>query len=392
MKKSALILLVAVAISTVSCVDNAVSPQVEAIRTQQVEWMKAKTAGQVALNDAKTALNTHEAATNAILLKTDELTYAVAVADNATALKAAEVALANAKLNLQTALISIAVAVANSGDIQAQEYLANYTREAGDLATLTGTRLTAQNALISNQLLLKSPNVLADLLKNTQATIDADVIKLAAENATLVIFSNAVAANSTTSLTSERSTLLSANSVVNARIFNLTANKGKLDIERNPLLAQKIVLENEKSTYRSPADDAKIAEVTAKIDVLIAKIAPLTVAINTLNTSIIADNVIVSTNNLLINNLSNAISNIGFNAAQLSSYIVTAEKNIAAFKTSILENQKLLLINNETKAIINTEAAILASTKLIATTNIAITAQEKIVAYWKALLDKIFTA
>jgi len=50
MKKNALILLVAVAISTVSCVDNAVSPQVEAIRSQQVEWMKAKTAGEVLAN------------------------------------------------------------------------------------------------------------------------------------------------------------------------------------------------------------------------------------------------------------------------------------------------------------------------------------------------------
>jgi hypothetical protein len=390
-EKNALIVLIAVAISTVSCVDNLVSPQVEAIRTQQVEWMKAKTASVIALNDLQTAANAYAVASNTILLKEKELTYTEAVAQNTTNLKNAELALATAKANLQTALNTLAVSVAASGDYQAQEYLRNYSIEADNLANLTSSRLGIQNSLVASQLVLSSPNVLGDFLKSTQALIDADVITLAAENATLVIFSNAVTANSTTSLTTERSTLQSTNSVVTARVLNLTYNRDKLEIQKNPLLAEKIVLENERSTYNSPADNAKIAAVNVKIDALIAKIAPLTVSINTLNTSIVADNAILSTNNLLISKLTTAITKIGENSSQLKVFIVSAETKITTLKASILSNQEFMLVNDTTKAIKAAEANVVLQTKNLTTANVNIIAQEKIVAYWKGLLDKIFT-
>jgi hypothetical protein len=81
--KNLAVLLIAIAFGTASCVDNVVSPQVEAIRTQQVEWMKAKTATEVALaamkaaevtyqnsvNDAKLKDNAYVDAVNAINLK-----------------------------------------------------------------------------------------------------------------------------------------------------------------------------------------------------------------------------------------------------------------------------------------------------------------------------------
>ena len=124
-KKTALILLIALAISTVSCVDNTVSPQVEAIRAQQVEWMKAKTALATADANFRKAQADFEAANNALIIKTKELDYNLAVATNASNLKQAEANLANAKANLQRALNDLAVSVANSGDIQAKEYLNN---------------------------------------------------------------------------------------------------------------------------------------------------------------------------------------------------------------------------------------------------------------------------
>lgn len=397
MKKSALILLVAVAISTVSCVDNAVSPQVEAIRTQQVEWMKAKTAGQVAINDMQTASNAYDAASRAILLKQDELGYIKAVALNEEEKIKAAGRMATAKLELEASLKVLADAAANSGDAQAANYLREYTDASTTLAGQNALRLDYQNAIVRNQLVLNSPNKLKDFLAKTQLDIDSDNVKLVAENATFAIFTSAIAANSTTVLTTERFTVASENQVLLAKNINLTSDKNKLDIQRNPLLTEKALLENEKSTYNSPADDAKIAAVNVKIDAVVAKIAPLSTQINLLNASIAANTTIVNTNGLLISNLNTAITNLtGNNVAINFTTLVNTQAStkikIDVLKASILTNQGLLLVNVETLAIKAAEAAIVVDTKRVATKNVEITAQEKIVAYWKALLDKIFTA
>ena len=112
-KKNALIVLCAIAISTVSCVDDTLSPQVEAIRAQQVEWMKAKTNFEIALADMK---------------KSDS-----------------EVSIAQNKILLQIASNNLAIAVANSGDNLAQEYLKNYNIETNTLVDLYPYRVIAQN-------------------------------------------------------------------------------------------------------------------------------------------------------------------------------------------------------------------------------------------------------
>ena len=141
-KKTALILLIALAISTVSCVDNTVSPQVEAIRAQQVEWMKAKTALATADANFRKAQADFEAANNAFRLKETEAFLAIS-------LKEAEASLANAKANLERALNNLTVIVANSGDIQAKEYLNNYKNEANELDNLYNSRVTIQNIIIT---------------------------------------------------------------------------------------------------------------------------------------------------------------------------------------------------------------------------------------------------
>ena len=109
-KKNALIVLCAIAISTVSCVDDTVSPQVDAIRTQQVESMKAK-----------------------------------AIIDLAAAEKektAAEIIIADNKVTLATK-------VAGSGDDLAKEYYRNYGTEVDALTLLYTSRITLQKLIIT---------------------------------------------------------------------------------------------------------------------------------------------------------------------------------------------------------------------------------------------------
>ncbi len=104
-KKNALIVLCAIAISTVSCVDDTVSPQVDAIRTQQVESMKAK-----AIKDLAAA-------------EKDKAAAEILIADNKAL---------------------FAIKVAGSGDDLAKEYYTNYETEAFTLVGLYGNRVTAQ--------------------------------------------------------------------------------------------------------------------------------------------------------------------------------------------------------------------------------------------------------
>ena len=96
--KNFAMVFMAIAFTTTSCVDNTVSPQVEAIRGQQVEWMKAKVASANALaamdsikNAYQILLNANQLLVNTNLDRTNQLTYDKAKADNATALKQAEV-------------------------------------------------------------------------------------------------------------------------------------------------------------------------------------------------------------------------------------------------------------------------------------------------------------
>ena len=253
-KKNTLIVLIAVAISSVSCVDNLVSPQVEAIREQQVEWMKAKTASELALGEMtkatiafnaatianQTALNnaniaSQAAATanqnavtaglvisnayaqslNALLLKNKELDYNLAVASNALALKNAEVSLAIANLNLEKALNDLKLAVAKSGDDLAQEYYTNYSAKANELSNLYNIRLGKQSEIARSKLLLsEETGILNNFLKLKQITIDADNLLLTSQKVALATLKAVI--TDPTSLQTEINTLNSTNIALNA--------------------------------------------------------------------------------------------------------------------------------------------------------------------------------
>ena len=130
-KKNALIVLCAIAISTVSCVDDTVSPQVDAIRTQQVESMKAK-----AIKDLAAA-------------EKDKAAAEILIADNKAVL---------------------AIKVAGSGDDLAKEYYENYEIEAKRLADLYGERVIVQtdfNTATSSYILQRTKELEAINVKIT---------------------------------------------------------------------------------------------------------------------------------------------------------------------------------------------------------------------------------
>jgi len=227
-----------------SCVDDAVSPQVEAIREQQVEWMKAKTvfelaeaefknaetALKVALTANQTALtagileaNAFDKASNVWTLKTKELLYTTAVADNAADVKEAEERLAKADVNLKKALNELQLAVAASKDDQAQLYYTNYAAEATKLSGLYTQRLTFQKNIADNNLLLSTDEgALKNFLKLTQLDIDSDKVLLATQKESLASLKAVIA--DPTLIEKEINNLEAANNV-------LTASQDKLNVD-----------------------------------------------------------------------------------------------------------------------------------------------------------------
>jgi hypothetical protein len=224
-KKGNIILLAAVAVSFMSCVDDAVSPQVEAIRAQQVEFMKAKTGTEAALarfKDAETAYKialaanetamtaanvANQAALTALtkeqtnglvntniynqslyswLLKLKEEEYKDAVAKNALNLKTLEVALKQAELAYQTSQKVLADAVAATKDKNAADYFTNYKTEADNLYLLYNAKTQADTDIAANNLLLAyETNISANFTAKQKLKIADTKLELKAQEASL---------------------------------------------------------------------------------------------------------------------------------------------------------------------------------------------------------------
>jgi hypothetical protein len=432
-KKSNIILLAAVAVSFVSCVDDAVSPQVEAIRGQQVEWMKAKTAAEQATADMtraeivykagalanQTALNNAEVAnqnalTAAVIagtadvtaaaatkLKNDQLAYEVAVENNKTLLKAAEAALANANKALQIALRELAKDAATSGSVLAADYLEEYTDAAIDLAELVEYRVESEANLAAAKLALSSPNMLADFLKKTQDAIDSDVIELAAKEKTLAIFTNAVQENSTKLLSDEVSELEKDNSILIAQNIKFNLAIDKIDLQITPLETEKGVLEGLLAVLLlnpvTPANTLEINSTEDKIEVVVAKIDALEVKIDIEQEKETINLTKISANYDIINVLDTAITDLGENfngifmveSTDIKEIIADTKTDIYELKEDIVANKKLLSTNTISNAIAAEKAKETLYTKEISSYNAQISAQEKIVNKWKSLLDSV---
>lgn len=236
MKKLFLVELIAVAFFTASCVDNVVSPQVEAIRTQQVEWMKAKVAAEAALTAMKTAdvayrnaqaadlisqtaiaaavaadLRIQTAAINAnINLTNDEKLRALAAlnaqneltatilfnqakADNEVKYAQAQTALALEKVNLANATAALATATANANNASATAYYASYKAAADNVAALTTTKLANTKLIADNNIAITFATTQgANIIEQVGVNKKKAQYDLAAQTANLAVL-NAIA-------------------------------------------------------------------------------------------------------------------------------------------------------------------------------------------------------
>lgn len=226
MKKMKLfpVVLIAIAFFTASCVDNTVSPQVEAIRGQQVEWMKAKTttelalaamknaevAYQQALTDAKTKETAYNEAINSNDLKLRDLNYQKQKAENDLNVKDAQNQLALADMQLKLSLANLAQSLVNNASNEATTYYQRYADQASQLSNLYTLKVNKENAIAAaKSALATGGNVTDAAKKSTQASIDAQNATLASQQARLDIF-NAGLSDPTTIQTSI-SNLLKAN-------------------------------------------------------------------------------------------------------------------------------------------------------------------------------------
>lgn len=266
MKKMKLfpVVLIAIAFFTASCVDNTVSPQVEAIRGQQVEWMKAKTATELALAAMKTAevdyqkaLTEDQAkqtafaeATRSWTLKEKELafSYAKSYQDIQLAKAQNDLALAQATLKLQ--LANMAKAVAETGSIQEQKYYLDYQNQAQNLSDMYETRLNLQSSISRAKMDATTElNTLDQQVIEIQSEIDNSTAELATEKATLASL-NAILSDPTTKQ-NVISDLTTKMNIVSVKIDSLNIIYSKLSNTANIANTNALAAQNIISSYNS---------------------------------------------------------------------------------------------------------------------------------------------
>jgi hypothetical protein len=288
--KNSLIALIAVAISTVSCVDDSVSPQVEAIRAQQVEWMKAKTGTELAVAEMKKAETAYQILVNAnqvevtaflkadniLTLQTKELAYKKAQADNLAAIKQAEANLKIAELNLENALNNLALAVANSKDDQAQVYYDNYSDELTKLFPLYSERLEIENSIAQDELMLAfGTNLLVNFTTKTNLDIADKKLELKAQEESLK--SLVLVAANPAAVEAEIDALTLANNKIKKDIASLNIQKATAD--NNTIQADK--------AYEAGQDTIKkMSDYKKDLFLASSKVKSSDIAIDEINNSI----------------------------------------------------------------------------------------------------------
>lgn len=204
------LVLIVISFFTASCVDNVVSPQVEAIRTQQVEWMKAKTATELALAAMQNAQVAYQQAQTAILIKDSayvdavnainlknaaldnlqkQLAYDNAKAANDVALANYQTQLTQAKIDLANALANLATITANANTADATTDYNNYVAQANIVSQLTSQKLTNAKQIADDNIALTfGVNNLAIYTQQIGYNKTTAQNQLAAETAALAVY------------------------------------------------------------------------------------------------------------------------------------------------------------------------------------------------------------
>jgi len=419
-KKIFPVLLIAIAFFTASCVDNKISSEVEAIRGQQVEWMKAKTATETALvamktadadyrkaqTDAVTKQTAFDEATRSWNLKDRELSYNLAKAQNDVDLAAAKNALATKQAELNAALATYAASVANSKSNEATTDFLKYKDQVDQLAGLYSQRSTLQTNLANAKLAATAGvDAAASTAKSLQSSIDALKVILATQNATLATLNSAlgastfVSANQTISLKKD-----SLNAIYYTNSTNIsTANANVRNLQYtiasyNNLLSQlndpaitpslKASVQSQLDAQKTAYDDAitkypQYVQYALKLNAdnaaLLSQIGALQNAMN-LNSSVI--NYLNNASYYYDNNTGSSYTGVKAAIAYMNSQIVSTQSQINQQTASLNSN-------NSTES---SDDLIASLTKQLDTLNSQITTVENQAASWKSLLDKLFTA
>jgi len=414
MKKMKLfpVVIIAIAFFTASCVDNTVSPQVEAIRGQQVEWMKAKTATELALaafqtaqvdyqkavTDARAKQTAFDEATRSWDLKTQEATYNYYKANNDVLLATAQNNLALAQNNLKYQLANTANNIASLNSSKATADYQNYQNQANVLYGLYQDELTLQGRIDNAKADLASNLTSYDnQLNSVQAIIDSYKTTLATYNATLTTLNSGSSAseivkslantNTVLELKDDSLQTLSSNSYNTYLIAysNASSLQNTITTYNNYL----VILSDVNITPSSKADyELRRDNLKAAYDIAIAKYpesvqtaAKAYANYSTYNSQRSELRTVLSTNYSTINNLS--YNGLAYAIQQIRYNINSVTQTIESY-TSTINYYK------DSKSLAN--AQIVNLTKELDDLNTKITAAEKQLAYLKGIVDKDLAA
>jgi len=411
-KKIFPVLLIAIAFFTASCVDNKISSEVEAIRGQQVEWMKAKTATETALvamktadadyrkaqTDAVTKQTAFDEATRSWNLKDRELSYNLAKAQNDALIAKAQNDVAIAQASLKYQLAKAAIDIANLNSNQATTDYINYQNQAALLASDYQNRLSLQGQIDNAKAdLASSLTNLDDQINSIQSNIDALKTTLVTKNATLALLNSgssssdivASLTNSNTILQLRKDSLSSAsnnyytayntanNNVHTLQSTIITYNSYLVKLsDLNISASDKLYYETQRDNLKTAYDDAvaKYPQYAQAAITASANYTALGTKINDLSRTISDNSIII--NQINIYGLTYAINQVKSNIAGTTQTIDSYTSNINNYKDS--------------KSIANAQIASL--TKQLDDLNTKITAEESQVAYFKGLVDKDLAA
>ncbi|ADQ80583.1 hypothetical protein Palpr_2451 [Paludibacter propionicigenes WB4] len=411
-KKIFPVLLIVIAFCTASCVDNVVSSQVEAIRGQQVEWMKAKTATETALAamkaadadyrkaeiDALTKQTAFNEASRSWDLKTQEATYNYNKANLDILLATAQNNLAIAQDNLKKQLAITANTIAGLNSSKAATDYQNYQTEANKLYALYQSRLNTQGQIDQAKLTLATNlNTIDDQISNAQASIDSYKTSLAAANVTLATL------NSSSSSSDIVKSLNNANTVLNLRMDSLNRvssnsynaySMAKLNVYNLQntittynnylvILSDVNITASNKTYYEQQRDNLKPAydDAVAKYPQYIQTAAKAYANYASINTQMNDVNRLITAN-------TNIISQVNYNGITVA--IQQVKANIANITQQIADATTSL--NNATDGKGFANAEIVRLTKQLDDLNTQITAAEKQLAYLKGIVDKDLAA
>lgn len=387
--------IIAGAMSLTSCVDNEVSPEVKEMREVQMAYLQAKADLEAARAEQQRIKNDYDEANYALMLQSREASLALEIARVDQWVAEAIEDMKAAEIRVEKAIAAYEKYLAEQGLKDAEGYLESYKNAVATLNDLAEDRLSTKADIAIEEAVLASVNAPWEIQAEIQAT------KLARANSKLAAQEAALASLET--VASEPEAYEEEASELNARITELTSLNEKLKVDEKKakdakaaaqalytqdvkdLIAEYEALEEE---YEAEEDETRKAELKAELDEKKADYEAA-VAIEAdfeAKSEVLAEiQTEIAANSTMKTSLQGVITVI-------NTYINYIDKAIADQLAAIEKTKKEVLAIEKTIAegTLDKEAQEVKIAKLkaeLATLEAEISAQETIVARYKALLD-----